>query len=103
MSAPDATLSTREPKAATEAKAPRTTIKDWSTAKLTRTLRMVNMCNGALLITTGILCLVVNMVSISFASVTVSAYVVFFGCMLTCLECNMSAREFERPPGSFPP
>jgi hypothetical protein len=25
----------------------RTSVRDWSTAKLTRTLRMANMCNGA--------------------------------------------------------
>ncbi len=73
-------------------KAPRTTIRDWSTAKVTRTLRMANMCNGVVMITIGILLLLVGMVNISFTSITVSAYVVFFGLMLACLECNMSAR-----------
>ena len=73
----------------------RLTIRDLTTAQLTRRLRMVNMCNGALLIATGILCFLLGTVQISFATVTVSAYVVFFGLMLTCLECNMSACAWQ--------
>ena len=80
------------PEGAATIPAKRTTIRDWSTAKLTRTLRMANMCNGAILISTGILCFIIGSVQISFSTVTVASYVVFFGLMLACLECNLSAR-----------
>ncbi len=71
-------------------------VRHWTTAQLTRSLRVANMCNGAVLIATGILCFLVASVQISFATITVSAYVVFFGLMLSCLECNMTACELTR-------
>jgi len=64
QAAPPSTVTTREPKA------PRQSIKDWSTTKLTRTLRLVNMCNGALLITTGILCMLSILLTPSFSTVS---------------------------------
>ena len=94
MSAVAETAGTAPAGAAQIPAAKRTTIRDWSTAKLTRTLRLANMCNGAILISTGILCFIIGSVQISFSTVTVASYVVFFGLMLACLECNLSARAF---------
>ena len=43
------------------------------------------------MIALGIACFFIGTVQVSFKTVTVSAYVVFFGLLLACLECNMSA------------
>jgi hypothetical protein len=43
------------------------------------------------MIALGIACFLLGSVQISFTTVTVSAYVVFFGLLLSCLECNISA------------
>ena len=50
------------------------------------------------MITLGIAGFFIGTVSISFTTVTVSAYVVFFGLLLSCLECNISALapKFQR-------
>ena len=40
----------------------------------------------------GIICFFLGSVQVSFTTVTVSAYVCFFGLLLSCLECNISAR-----------
>jgi len=79
-------------------RAGRSTITGWSTGKLKRTLRLANMCNGLSLITLGILVFIVGLSQLSFTSVTVSAYSVFFGLLLSCLECNIAnlARPLQR-------
>lgn len=76
----------------------RTPIREWPTSKVTRTLRCANMLNGICMILTGILVLLVGFVSVSFTNITVSGYVVFFGMMMTCLECNLGnmAPKFRR-------
>lgn len=98
----DAEAGFAPPAAAEGAPAPapkkRTTVREWSTTKLTRTLRLVNLCNGIILILLGVLVFVTGLMSVSFTSVTVSAYVVFFGTLLSCLECNLSflSSRFKR-------
>ena len=66
------------PEGAAQIPAKKPGIRDWSTAKLTRNLRIANMCNGAVLIATGILCFLIAGVQVNFAQVTVATYVVFF-------------------------
>jgi hypothetical protein len=51
-------------------KAKKPSISDWSKSKLLRTLRLFNMCNGILLITTGILVFLVSALSITFTTVS---------------------------------
>ena len=69
-----------------ETGARRSTVTSWSTSKLKSTLRIANMCNGMCLITLGI----ISWLSIvSFTSVTVSCYVILFGLLISCLECNI--------------
>jgi len=64
-------------------------VSTWSKSRLLTTLRMVNLLNGALLIATGILVFVTGLVSVTFSTVTVAGYVVFFGLLMICLECNV--------------
>lgn len=51
-------------------KAKKPSVADWSKSKLLRTLRLFNMCNGILLITTGILVFLVSALSITFTTVS---------------------------------
>lgn len=46
------------------------------------------------MIATGILFFLLNAAAVNFTNVTVASYVVFFGLLLSCLECNISARAF---------
>lgn len=73
-------------------------VSSWSTKKLLYTLRVANMSNGLLLVLTGILVFITGMVNVTFSTITVSGYVVFFGMLMTCLECNIGnlAPRFKR-------
>lgn len=53
----------------------------------------VFFCPGIALVALGILVFLLSMTTVSFTTVTVSAYVVFFGLLLSCLECNISASK----------
>jgi hypothetical protein len=73
-------------------------VSKWSTKKLLYTLRLCNLSNGLLLILTGILVFITGMVNVTFSTITVSGYVVFFGMLMTCLECQIGnlAPKFRR-------
>jgi hypothetical protein len=73
-----------------ETGARRSTVTSWSTSKLKSTLRIANMCNGMSLITLGVIVFIVGLANISFTSITVSCYVIFFGLLMSCLECNIA-------------
>lgn len=96
--APSAEAFPPEATTAPAVKAKRETVAQWPTKKVTRTLRMANMLNGLCMMLTGILVLLVGFVNISFTNITVSSYVVFFGMMMMCLECNLGnlAPKFRR-------
>ena len=49
-------------------------VTEWSTGKLQTTLRCGNLLNGIAMLLAGSLSLVTNLVSVSFSSVTVAAY-----------------------------
>jgi hypothetical protein len=55
-------------------------------------MRVGNFCNGALLITCGIVVFLLPSGSLvpSFATITLSAYTVFLGCLTSCVELNFS-------------
>ena len=78
------------PPPATSGGAKKSTVTSWSTSQLKRSLRVANLCNGMCLITLGIVVFFVGVTSISFTSITVSCYVIFFGLLMSCLECNIS-------------
>lgn len=73
-------------------------VADWSKSRLLRTLRVANLCNGLWLMTVGVLIFIVQALSITFTTVVVAAFVVFFGLLLTCLECNVGSSELSAPP-----
>jgi hypothetical protein len=54
-------------------------VSQWSTNKLTATLRCFNLLNGIGLILSGTLCLLTGFVSLGFSSVTVSVYIAYVG------------------------
>ena len=87
------------PAAAPKEKKP--SVADWSKSRLLRTLRVANLCNGLWLMTVGVLIFIVQALSITFTTVVVAAFVVFFGLLLTCLECNVGSSELlsAPPPG----
>lgn len=64
-------------------------VRQWGTKKMLYTLRTINLINALVMILTGILVCLVGLMQVTFTSVTVSAYIVFFGLMMTCLECNI--------------
>lgn len=66
-------------------------IAGWSKARVVNTLRVLNLLNGLLLILVGILIFIVASFTITFTTVTVSIYLVFFGALLSCLECNVGS------------
>lgn len=84
--------------AATQSDKKKGGVANWSKTRMLYMLRLMNLSNGLLLIVTGILVFITGMVNISFASITVSGYVVFFGLLMTCLECQVGnlAPKFKR-------
>ena len=54
-----------------------------------------------LMIMMGIVFFFLGGVQANFTNITVSSYVVFFGLLLSCLECNISARAC--PPAACRP
>ena len=56
--------------AAAAPKTKKSSVTEWSKSTLLRTLRMLNMCNGIALITTGILVFLVSALSITFTTVS---------------------------------
>ncbi len=54
---------------------------------------LLSSLRSIILITLGILVFLVGFLNVTFQTVTVSAYVVFFGLLMTCLECNIAGRE----------
>lgn len=101
MSASDpsaAAVAGAAPAGAAGAPAKAGSVSSWTTKKLLTSLRLINMLNGLLLVATGILVFITGIVGITFSTITVAAYVVFFGLMMTCLECNVGnlAPKFKK-------
>lgn len=99
--APSATADAAAPAegaAAAQPKRQSMNVAKWGTKRMIYTLRAANLINGLLLVMVGILIFLSGMVSITFTTVTVAAYIVFFGIMITCLECNIGnvAPKFRR-------
>lgn len=86
------------PSSAPAAKPKREPIREWSTQKVLRTLRKANMLNGVAMIVFGILGFLNLFFALNITTVTINIYIMFFGLLLTCLECNFSnlAPKFRR-------
>ncbi len=57
-------------------------MSEWSSSKLTSTLRCFNLLNAVGLVLAGTLCLLTSAISLSFSSVTVSVYIAYVPCGL---------------------
>ena len=68
-------------------------VTDWSKSTLLRNLRLINMCNGILLILAGIVCCIVAAVNVSISTITLACFTCFFGTLMACLECNIGNCE----------
>jgi len=75
-----------------------TPVKEWSKSGMLNTLRVLNLVNGLLLILADVLLFIVAAANVTFTSIVLSVFLVFFGLMLTCLECNIGnlAPRFRR-------